>query len=337
MSEGDSILKLMKLYSFNRMQKALLALSLVLLIPSIAMAEDPNYSGYQISQGLPPLQGRVVTAPAGTFMTATVQTPLTSEYARPGDRFNATLGTAITSGGSIVLPAGSRLEGQVVSAKKARRGGRNGTLDVRFTTAIAPNGQRIPISARIQTDDGTGILKGGSTKGTLGKAALRTGGGAAAGAALGTAMGAVSGGRVGRGAIYGTAIGGGLGAIYAGSKKGKNAVIPAGQPINIVLDTPVTVTPSAGGYNNGYNAPPSYNSQPQPYGQPATPYNNGGYGQPANPYGGGYGQPANPYGNGGYSQPSTQPADPYGNGGYSQPSTQPADPYGNGGGSYYGQ
>ncbi len=314
---------------------AFLALMLALLTPisimNIGMAEEYAFpiNGLEISQGLPPLQGRVVTAPAGTFMTATVQSPLSSEYARPGDRFNATLGSAITAGGAIVIPAGSQLEGQVVSAKRARRSGRNGSLDIRFTTALLPNGQRIPISARIQTQDGTGIIKGGSTKGTLGKAALRTGGGAAAGAALGTAMGAVSGGKVGRGAIYGTAIGGGLGAIYAGAKKGKQAVIPAGQPLNIVLDTPVTVTPSAGGYNQGgynpngynqgggYNAPPSYNTQPQP--------------QP-------YGQPANPYGNSGYSQPQ-QPTNPYGNGGYNQPTNnQPANPYGNnGGGGYYGQ
>ncbi len=305
-----------------------LALTLALFQPSLGLAEEPVFStqglpgnGTLIGQGLPPLQGHVVTAPAGTYMTATVQSPLTSEYARPGDRFNATLGTAVTAGGAIVIPAGSQIEGQVVSARSARRGGRNGSLDIRFTTAILPNGQRVPISARIQTEDGTGILKGGSTKGTLGKAALRTGGGAAAGAALGTAMGAVSGGKVGRGAIYGTAIGGGLGAIYAGAKKGVEAVLPAGQPLNIVLDTPVTVTPSVGGYNaGGYNSPPSYNAQPQQYGQQASPYG-GGYGQPQqNPYGGGYGQPADPYGN---------------SGGYTQPQ-QPANPYGNGGG-YYGQ
>ncbi len=265
-------------------RKAVIALSIALLVPAAGFAETPTY----IAQGLPPLQGYVVTAPAGTYMQATVQSAISSEFARPGDRVVATLGTPLAAGGSIVLPAGSQVEGQVVAVEDAGRVGKNGTLDIRFTSAIAPTGQRIPISARIQTEDGSGVIRGGTTKGRVGKAALRTGVGAGLGAALGTAMGPLSGGKVGRGAIYGTAIGGGLGALYAGAKKGEPAVLNAGEPINLVLDAPVTVSPQSAPqqqqYNDPYNQP--YNSQP--------------YGQPANPYGNPYGQPANPYDGGGY-------------------------------------
>lgn len=249
--------------------------------------QQPNY-GYNQNYNNPPyqnnqLQGRVSTAPAGTYMTATFTSPVSSEYARVGDRLMASLGTPITgSDGSILLPAGSQLEGQVVMVRPAGRAGRHGELDVRFTAALLPNGQRIPLSARIQTEDGTGLITGGSTKGRIGKAALKTGVGAGLGAALGTAMGPLSGGKVGKGAIYGTAIGGGLGALKAAWDKGDEAVIEAGRPLNIVLDQPLTVSP-------GMNAAPAYNNAPgyNNYGQSQPQYNN--YGNPYNNnYGSGY-------------------------------------------------
>lgn len=244
--------------------------------------QQPSYNNYSAPQNnyqqSQPYQGRVSTVPAGTFLSASLMSPVSSEFTRVGDRFNATLGSPITgSDGSVIVPAGSQLEGQVVMVKSAGRTGRNGELDVRFTAAVLGNGQRVPLSARIKTDDGTGVIRGGSTKGRLGRAALNTGVGAGLGAALGTAMGPLSGGSVGRGAIYGTAIGGGLGAAKAMWNKGDEAVLEAGQPLNVTLDQPLTISPPL-------------MSNPNPY--------SGGY----NNYGGSY--TADPYGNngGGYNQ-----------------------------------
>lgn len=232
---------------------------------------------YGAPQNLPPLQGHVVTAPMGTYLTASMSSPLSSEYARVGDRLMATLGSDLAAGGSVIVPAGSQLEGQVVMAERAGRAGKNGAIDVRFTSAILPNGQRVPLSAKIQTQDGSGVIRGGTTKGRIGKAALRTGIGAGLGAALGTAMGPLSGGEVGRGAIYGTAVGGGIGAASAAWQKGTEAVLPAGQPIQVTLDQPLSATPYAGGYGGGYGQQPAYPQQQQ---QQQSPYTN---------YGGGYG------------------------------------------------
>jgi len=266
------------------------ALGLLAVPITSADAWDGQYQqmqGQQGSQNLPPLQGRVVTAPAGTFMAGSVNSPISSEFARVGDRFNLALNSDVAAGGSVILPAGSQLEAQVVSVVKAGRTGRNGELDIRLTAGILPNGQRIPLSGRLQTEDGSGIIRGGTTGGRVGKAAVQTGVGAGLGAALGTAMGPLSGGQVGRGAIYGTAIGGGVGALASAWQKGHEAVVPAGQPLNIVLDQPLTVTPSAfsgpmGGQPYGapqygapqYGAPAQYGGQ-QPYQQ-----------QPTNSYGG---------------------------------------------------
>lgn len=264
---------------------------------------DPNYGNYGASQpNLAPLQGHVVTAPAGSFFAATLSSTISSEYARVGDRFMASLGNDLAAGGQVILPAGSQLEAQVVSVTPAGRAGKNGEMEIRFTAGVLPNGQRVPLSGRLQTEDGTGVLRGGSGAGRAGRAALTTGLGAGLGAALGTAMGPLSGGRVGRGAIYGTAIGGGAGLIGAAVQKGKDAVLQAGTPLNVVLDQPVSFTPSAysqpAGYGQGYSQPQPYGQQ-QGYGQPQ-PSGYGqqqGYGQPQQQYGGQpYGQQPQPYG-----------------------------------------
>lgn len=272
-----------------------IALSMVfglLLAPALAMAQynqslppiqggqQPNYgAGYGNNQGYggygaqnygapqynqPPLQGYVVTAPPGTAVSATVSSAISSEYARVGDRFMATLGAPIVGGNSVILPAGSQVEGQVVMAKPAGRMGKNGELEVRFTSAVLQNGQRVPISARIQTQDGTGIIKGGTGLGRLGRAGLTTGVGAGLGAALGTAMGPLSGGGVGRGAIYGTTLGAGMGALGAAVQKGVAAVLDSSQSINIVLDQPLTTTPQDNGGAGYQQAPPSNNYYQQP-------------------------------------------------------------------------
>lgn len=66
--------------------------------------------------------------------------------------------------------------------------------------------------------------------------------GAGAGAALGTAMGALSSGSVGKGAIYGTAIGGGLGLAKGAMNKGENVNIPASAYLDIMFTQPITLS-----------------------------------------------------------------------------------------------
>jgi hypothetical protein len=253
---------------------------------ALAAYRDPGIDGLLISQSLPPLQGRVMSAPAGTPMTATTTSQLSSEFARVGDRVTAVLGNDVAAGGAVLLPAGSQVEGQVVSVMRAGRTGKNGELDIRFTSATTPQGQRIPISARIQTEDGTGIIRGGTTARRVGTSVARAGVGAGLGAALGTAMGPLSGGGVGRGAIYGMILGSGVGALSAGVAKGKEAVMPSGQPIQLVLDQAMSVTPgfapSYGGGYDTYQAPSSGYGQPNGYYTPqqnqvAPPQQPGGY------------------------------------------------------------
>jgi hypothetical protein len=256
--------------------------------PSSSVA--PSYQAVNQGYGAPMLQGRVSTAPAGSTLAVNLNTSISSQFARVGDRVSATLSAPLISGGQVLLPAGTMLDGQVASANGSGRTGRPGELDLRFSQATTPSGNRVPLSARIQTNDGTGLLKAGTTKGRVGKAALGTAIGAGLGAALGTAMGPLSGGSVGKGAIYGTALGATAGAATALFKKGDDIEVAAGSPITVVLDTPVTVSGASessnysapnnsGSYNYGGSpTAPTYQSAPSNFYAPSGASNNNGSG-----------------------------------------------------------
>ena len=199
---------------------------------------QPQGYNYNANQ----LQGNVVMVPANTTFPAILSAPLSTETANVGDSVTFYLGSDFYYNGKLVAAAGSRVNGTVILAKRGGMANRNGKLQIRFSHILTPTGQMIPITASIQTDDGSGILKAGTAKDAAKEYIKDTAIGAAAGAALGTAMGALSGGKVGRGAIYGTAIGGGMGVISSLIERGGDIDIPQNAQMNIVLDQPVTVT-----------------------------------------------------------------------------------------------
>lgn len=197
-----------------------------------------------------PLKGRVVVVPAGTSIPAVVSTPLSSEYLTMGQPVSVTLGSDFYYNNTLIAPAGSTVSGTVTQVKKANHATINGNLRVRFTEIITPYGSRVPISAQIKTDDGTGLLVGGTKMDSVKDYAKDIAIGSAVGALAGTIMGPLSGGAVGRGAALGTAVGavGGLGkSLY---DKGGDVVIPANCSIELQVDQPITVNPSGYSYDD---------------------------------------------------------------------------------------
>ena len=188
------------------------------------------------------LQGNVVMVPASTVFNACLMSPLSSQYSKVGDNISMYLNNDFYYGNTLIAGAGSRLNGTVVKARKGGFAGKNGNLELRFSNIITPTGQVIPLSARVQTDDETGVLRVATAKDTVGQYAKNAGIGAASGAVLGTAMGALSSGKVGKGAIYGTAVGGGIGLVSALFDKGENVEIPKNAQLNIILDQPITLS-----------------------------------------------------------------------------------------------
>lgn len=203
--------------------------------------------------GMPMQRGRVVYAPAGLVMSASLNTSIATQAAQPGDLIQATISQPVLLGDSQI-PAGATIIGQVTEAKGGGYLGRAGTLAIKFNRLRTPDGIETPITAHIQggigkyTDKGNDqadVFKGETWKTKVGQGVIRGGIGAGAGAALGTAVGAIAGGGrgAGRGAWSGTAIGAGVGVVDSlVLRKGKDVVIPSGQTIQIQLDAPVSIS-----------------------------------------------------------------------------------------------
>lgn len=213
-------------------------------------------------------QARVVYAPAGLMIPATLDTSIATSVAKAGDMIQAKVSQAIILGDSQI-PVGTTLIGQVTDSKAGKFLGRTGALDITFNRLRTPDGQEAPISATIVGEIGKydsiedGAIKGETWKGKVVQAGVRGAVGAGTGAALGTAIGAIAGGGrgAGRGAWSGTAIGAGLGVAQSLiARKGSDVVIPSGTAIELKLDSPLQL---AGSPSTALTAPIAYNGYSQ--------------------------------------------------------------------------
>ncbi len=217
-----------------------------------AVLADSNYNYTTIpatpaqTQAQNPLQGSIIYAPLGITTTVVTTSPINSETLYNGYIINTVLPGDFAYNGKTIAPAGSTVTGSVVMVKKAGRAGINGQVYVRFNQITTPQGFRIPISAVVKTDDNTGMLKGGTKLSSSTDYAKNAGIGAAGGAVLGTALGAMAGGSVGKGAIYGTALGGGLGLVKSIGSRGDSVDIPSNAAIELYFDQPVTIGAPSG-------------------------------------------------------------------------------------------
>lgn len=195
------------------------------------------------------LKGRIVTVPAGVTMSAVVSTPISSEYLTMGQTVAVTLGSDFYYNNNLIAPAGSTVSGTVTQVTKAKHGTINGSLRLRFTEITTPYGTRIPISASVRTNDGTGLLKGGSKMDTTKEYAKDIAVGSAVGALGGLVASAISGGAIGKGTAIMTGVGAAGGLAKSVYDKGVDVTIPANACIDLQIDQPITVNPSASSYD----------------------------------------------------------------------------------------
>lgn len=212
---------------------------------------QPNYYQAQQPQTYKnqPLKGRIVTVPPGVTMPAVVSTPISSEFLTMGQPVSVTLGSDFYYSGSLIAPAGSTVMGTVTQVKKATHGTINGNLRLRFTEIVTPYGSRIPISACIKTEDGSGLLVGGTRADSAKAYAKDMGLGAGAGALTGLVASAIAGGAVGKGTAIMTGVGAGAGLAKSLYDKGIDVVIPSNATIELQIDQPITVNPSGNNYD----------------------------------------------------------------------------------------
>ncbi|MCC7527588.1 MAG: hypothetical protein IT342_03635 [Candidatus Melainabacteria bacterium] len=212
----------------------------------------PQYGAAQYGAPQGYRTGRVTYAPAGLTIPINLQTAISTQVAKPGDLIQATINQSVMLGDSQI-PAGSLVIGTVTDSSAGKYLGRASSLTIKFNRLRTPDGIETPITAHLvggigkYTDGGSDqddTLRGETWKTKVGQAGIRGAIGAGTGAALGTAVGAIAGGRggVGRGAWSGTAIGAGAGVAQSLlMRKGKEVTIPSGTAMQLQLDAPVSI------------------------------------------------------------------------------------------------
>jgi hypothetical protein len=204
-------------------------------------AQTPTTSN---TQSIPAAVSGSDQVEANTEIHAALDTPLSTKTSKPGDRFTATVSDPVRgSNGTVVIPAGARVEGEVAEAEQGKavpalRG--KGKLSLRFRDIVLPNGQTLPLTATLVSVNST---NGKNTKkadeegqvqsGTQGKDVAKDVG---IGAGVGTVAGLIFGSP-----LKGLAIGALAGGGYVLATKGKDVQLPAQTGMVIRLDQPLSV------------------------------------------------------------------------------------------------
>lgn len=180
-----------------------------------------------------------LTVPAGTKLPLVLHNSITTRNAKPGDPVYLETLFPIVINNKILMPAGSYVQGEIVSTKRPGKVKGTGEMQLRLNTMILPNGYTVNFNA-IPSNAGTGgnesVDSEGNIKGDTDKSTD-------AGTVLkGTAIGAGIGGIASRsagGAGIGAAAGAAVGLMTVLLTRGPELELPRGTTLDVVIDRAV--------------------------------------------------------------------------------------------------
>ncbi len=227
---------------------AVLAGSFLLASSAGAQTEPPQNPPAQDAAVAAPAKEEAKTAkklvvPSGTHIPLVVHNSISTRFTKAGDPIYLETTFPIIQDGRIVIPAGSYVSGEVISAKRPGKVKGRGELQVRLTTVILPNGYTarldgFPTGAETGANDTVeeeGKIKGDTSKASdVGTVLTTTGAGAGTGSLIGLAAG-----NAGKGAGIGAAAGAAAGLMTVLLTRGPELEIPRGSVLEIQLDRPL--------------------------------------------------------------------------------------------------
>jgi hypothetical protein len=166
---------------------------------------------------------REVTIPAGTRITAALQSTVTTEHDQVGERVELKSVDPLPIAGGGTIPAGAVVHAEVIQTRGGGRIAGAPELTLRFND-IEVGGNDYPIAADPFHVRGKNDAK---------ESAAEIGGGAVAGGIVGAIAGNT---------VKGAAVGAVLGTGVAVATKGNQIVLPAGRRLRIHLLEPVRVS-----------------------------------------------------------------------------------------------
>ena len=188
-------------------------------------AGNPQARGNLASTGqpAPPVPAfREVTIPAGTSLSVTLLTAVTSNKSKVEDQIKGSIAKAVTISGVTALPVGTQMLGSVTEAAESGRVKGKASVAFRFDRLVV-NDETI----RVQTAKVQGTAAA-DTKSDVKKGGVGAGAGAIVGGVIGGGKGAAVG-----------AVAGGAGTVLA--TKGSEVEIPSGTVVNVLVQDPITV------------------------------------------------------------------------------------------------
>lgn len=164
----------------------------------------------------------MVKVSEGKNIPITMETGMSSKTSTVGQPITAKVTTDVGTKAhpATVIPAGSVLKGTVTEVQKAKQMSGNARIAFKFDTLTLPAGDSYEVMATL-------VEQGENTKSRTAKGA---GGGAAAGAIIGTIIG-----RDAKGALIGGAAGAAIGTGVVASMDNKDVEIPAGAELIVEL------------------------------------------------------------------------------------------------------
>jgi hypothetical protein len=169
------------------------------------------------------------TIATGTDLDAELLDGASSKTSQIGNAVRARVTKAIVIDGLTVIPAGAIINGTVTEAIPLKKIGGAASLGLRFDTIELADGVKAPISA--------GLHEQGKSE--TGKDAGTIAGATAGGAILGRLLSKHD---KTKGTLIGAAVGAAAGTGAAAATKGKEVELPAGTPLALHLEQPLTVT-----------------------------------------------------------------------------------------------
>lgn len=188
---------------------------------------DPPLPVAAAVQEPPRMQVEELTVEKHSVIGIRLDEAISTRTARVEDRVSATVSRDVTVGGRIAIPAGVRLEGNVVLVERGGKFKDRPRLGLQFDRMILTDGTRVSL----KTDT---IYREGDSPSA--DATARMGAGAVAGAILGGLLGGK------KGAAIGIATGAAGGAATVVRGDGNESSLPAGAPLTVRLIDEVTVT-----------------------------------------------------------------------------------------------
>ncbi len=179
--------------------------------------------------------------PEGTKIPLVLINSVSTKQSLEGDRVYLSTAFPILSGGRVVIPPGSYVEGTLTHVRRPGRVKGRGELFLRFDSLTLPNGVTRDFRSRVGSIDGETAGEFDRTEGKISSEGNKSGDAQTVGeaAATGASVGAIAGGasgRYGMGTGVGAAAGAAAGLMGVLLTRGPEVMLVKGNTIEMVLD-----------------------------------------------------------------------------------------------------